>query len=93
MITIKEVIKCILFILCFNIIFSIYLFLWTTNDDLNNIPEDSLDRFISLFYYSVTTFTTTGYGDIYPKSNRMKIIMSFYMIIIYSLTVSFLFHF
>ena len=89
----NELLKCIFFIFVTNIIFAMFLFPWVTDDDLNNIPEQPLNRFISLFYYGITTFTTTGYGDIYPKSNRMKIIISFYMIIVFSITVSVLFKF
>ena len=90
-ITYKEILKCILYITSVNLAFTLFLFTWATDDDLNNIPKPSFSRFISLFYYSITTFTTTGYGDIYAKSNRMKIIVSLYMILVFSITVSFLF--
>jgi len=76
-----------------NLFFTIILFTWATDDDLNNIPKAWGERFVSIFYYLITTFTTTGYGDIYAKSVRMKLFISAYMIIVFSLTVSFLFDF
>ena len=90
-ITYKEILKCFLYITIVNLAFTLLLFTWATDDDLNNIPKPPFSRFISLFYYSITTFTTTGYGDIYAKSNKMKIIVSLYMIFVFSITVSFLF--
>ena len=93
LITLNEITKGIVFILSLNIIFTVFLYTWVTNDDLDNIPTNPLDRIISLFYFSITTFTTTGYGDIYAKSNRMKLIISFYMIFIFAITASFLFTF
>ena len=86
-ITLMEITKCIVYILFFNIVFALILFPWVTNDDLNNIQEPPLNRFISLFYYGITTFTTTGYA----KSNRMKLFVSLYMIFVFSITASFLF--
>lgn len=76
-----------------NLFFTVILFTWATDDDLNNIPKPWGERFISIFYYLITTFTTTGYGDIYAKTIRMKLFISFYMIIVFSLTASFLFDF
>jgi len=39
---------------------------------LNGLPKNNQDRLISLFYYSITTFTTTGFGDVYAKSNKNR---------------------
>jgi len=89
----NEIITCITYILTINLLFSLFLFSWVTDDDVSNLPKSPTERFISIFYYLITTFTTTGYGDIYAKSNRMKLIISFYMISVFSLTVSFLFEF
>ena len=92
-ITFKEVMTCITNIVIINVILTIILIVWVTDDDLANLPSSRGDRFVSIFYYLITTFTTTGYGDIYAKSLRMKCVISLYMIIIFSLTVSFLFNF
>ena len=92
-ITFKEIKKISIFIIAVNILLSFFLFLWVTDDDINGLPKNNMDRFISLFYYSITTFTTTGFGDVYAKSNRMKLLSSLYMILIFSVTGSFLFDF
>ena len=92
-ITFKEIKKISIFIIAVNVLLSLFLFLWVTDDDINGLPKNNMDRIISLFYYSITTFTTTGYGDVYAKSNRMKILSSLYMILIFSVTGSFLFDF
>ena len=92
-IRLEELVICITYIIMINLFFTIIIFSWVTDDDLNNIPEGLTERFVSIFYYLITTFTTTGYGDIYAKSVRMKLFISAYMIIVFSLTVSFLFDF
>jgi hypothetical protein len=92
-ITFKELKKISIFIIAVNVLLSLFLFLWATDDDINGLPNNNIDRFISLFYYSITTFTTTGFGDVYAKSNRMKLLSSLYMILIFSVTGSFLFDF
>jgi hypothetical protein len=92
-ITFKEVKKICIFILSVNILVSLFLFLWVTDEDMHGLPKNNKDRFVSLFYYSITTFTTTGYGDVYAKSNRMKLVSSLYMILIFSVTGSFLLDF
>lgn len=92
-VTVHEIVICVTYILMINLFFTIILFAWVTDDDLNNIPKAWGERFVSIFYYLITTFTTTGYGDIYAKSVRMKLFISAYMLIVFSLTASFLFDF
>lgn len=92
-ISLNEIKKIFIFILSVNIILSLFLFLWVTDEDMNGLPKNNKDRLISLFYYSITTFTTTGYGDVYAKSNRMKLVSCLYMILMFSVTGSFLFDF
>lgn len=86
-VTFTEVTKVALFAIFINFLVSLFLFTWATDDDLNNVPEAPLSRFVSIFYYSITTFSTTGYGDITAKSNRMKLFMSLYMILIFAVTI------
>ena len=88
-VTFNEVAKVALFAIIFNFLVSLFLFTWVTDDDLNNIPEAPLSRFVSIFYYSITTFSTTGYGDITAKSNRMKLFTSLYMILVFAVTIVF----
>ena len=96
---IKEFIRVFSVIVIVNILFSIFVLSWATDDDINGLPpllnknNNKSDRLISLFYFGISTFTTTGYGDVYAKSSRMKILMSLYMILVVSASASFLFNF
>jgi len=104
---INEFIRVFSVIVIVNILFSIFVLSWATDDDINGLPpllnkngkNDSnkyyniSDRLIALFYFGISTFTTTGYGDVYAKSSRMKILMSLYMILVVSASASFLFNF
>jgi hypothetical protein len=89
----SEIYRLSLSILFINIIFAFLLLIWVTDKDIHGLPSNILDRYISLFYFGVTTLTTTGYGDIYAKSNRMKLIISMYMILTMTGVVSLLFTF
>lgn len=40
------------------------------------IGEQWLTQFISFMYFSVISFTTVGFGDIYPNSNLLRILVS-----------------
>ena len=92
-IKISEVLRCITYIFVFNFLVAAFLISWVSDDDLTNLPKPYVERCISVFYFLITTFTTTGYGDIYPKSERMKVFITFYILVICSLTGSFLFEF
>ena len=89
----REIIKAALCIILINILFTVLLMPWVTENDIYGLPLNVQDRIISLFYFGITTFTTTGYGDMYPKSDRMKMYISLYMVIVCSFTVSFFFDF
>jgi hypothetical protein len=67
-----------------SVIFALVMYPWVTDDDMSGLPKKPLDRFVSLMYFSVTTFTSTGYGDIVAKSNRAKIIVSMYMAVAFA---------
>ena len=54
-----------------------------SRDYLNVFKDDIVLSVIDSVYFSVTTFTTTGYGDIYPISNSSKIFVASEMIIGY----------
>ena len=87
----REIFIAFSYIVILNVFLSLLLVFWVTDDDLNNLPESWGDRFISILYYLITTFTTTGYGDIYAKSSRMKLIISVYMIMVCAITIRFFF--
>ena len=89
---INEIYRLSISILFINILFAFLLLVWVTDNDVHGLPKNTLDRFISLFYYGITTLTTTGYGDIYAKSTRMKIVISLYMVLAMSGVISILFN-
>ena len=75
--------KLINFILT-NICFIIFLFLFATDKDLSGLSNDPLERFVGIIYYVSTIITTTGYGDILATSIRARLIISSYMIFVFS---------
>ncbi|XVE51604.1 hypothetical protein DITRI_Ditri02bG0054900 [Diplodiscus trichospermus] len=52
-----------------------------------NFKEQSLwDRYITSMYWSITTLTTTGYGDLHPENPREMLFDIFYMLFNLGLT-------
>lgn len=49
--------------------------------------------FIQSFYFTVTTMTTVGYGDIVPTNDTTRLVVSFYILIAVSLYMSLVTHF
>jgi len=49
----------------------------------NVFTDNKILSVVDSVYFSVTTFTTTGYGDIYPISNSSKMIVASEMIVGY----------
>lgn len=39
-----------------------------------NIPNDQAADFFKMFWYSSTVSSTVGFGDMYPVSNKLKIL-------------------
>lgn len=48
---------------------------------------------IQAFYFTVTTMTTVGYGDLTPSNDVTRLFVSFYILIAVSLYVSLITHF
>lgn len=46
------------------------------NDNYTNV-----DNLISVIYFGLTTHTTVGFGDIIPRTNRLKIIISIHILL------------
>jgi hypothetical protein len=67
-------IKLVTILLVFNFVFAAFLYSWATDDDISNLPKERKERFWALVYFSVTTSTSTGYGDIVPKSIRARMV-------------------
>lgn len=61
----------LLIVLVFSSIF--YLFDYNHFDGFT-IEEDRQDKFLNRVYFTVTTFSSTGYGDVAPKSRPVKIL-------------------
>ena len=62
-------------ILCI-LLFSLIYF--TVGQDENNFGGvNGKMSFLDAFYFSITTQTTLGYGDIYPNSSNVKMISIF----------------
>ena len=65
-----------------NSIFSIiYLFTCKDPEDWNGMDEEDDSIFKKLFnrlYFSMTTLSTVGYGDISPKSTKARTLVMFH---------------
>lgn len=52
-----------------------------------NFKEDSLwNRYVATMYWSITTLTTTGYGDLHAENPREMLFCIFYMLFNLGLT-------
>lgn len=76
-----------------NFTFAFILFLFVDKSDFKDLPVDPLDKLLTLFYFSLTTYTTIGYGDFIPLSMRARIATSIFMIFVYTITVLFITHY
>ncbi len=60
--------------------------------DISNLPPKTNnyfdDRFISLLFYNVSTYTTLGDAKMYPESKRAKLYTITYVIITSALLVT-----
>jgi len=67
-----------LFSLIIVLLFSLIFYLFDHNHfDGFTIEEDRQDKFLNRIYFTVTTFSSTGYGDVSPKSRPVKILSMF----------------
>jgi hypothetical protein len=72
----------------YNICYILFLFFLASDDDIKGLPSHPIERLVALFYYTVTTMTTTGYGDITAVSPRAQIIVSSYMLVNFYILVT-----
>lgn len=55
------------------------------------IPKENLlTEFISFFYYSISVFTTAGFGDIKPNSTSAQVFVSMELMIAFFFTILFI---
>ena len=58
-----------------NILFAFLLLVWVTDNDIHGLPKNTLDRYISLFYYGITNslfnFMKTVWIEIYRTNTNI----------------------
>jgi hypothetical protein len=84
---IKDVAQLMILILIANLIFSLFLYSWVTDNDITNLPKNKRERFMAILYFSITTSTSTGYGDIVPKSVRARVASSMLQVFMFAVVV------
>lgn len=92
----EEILKVFTTIVLANLLFALVLYPWVTEDDMENLPTDPVDRWLTLFFVGVTSFATIGFGEfgsVRVKSRRLKIGIILYIILAISGAVSFFFDF
>ncbi len=77
------------------LVFTVLLFFTTTDDEdfYYVVPPRPTDRLFTLFYFSVSTATTVGYGDISPKSTKARFYCILFKILVFAGIISLLFNF
>lgn len=75
-------VKVIVALIVTNIAFATMLFTWVTDNDFTGLRKNGPDRFADLFYFSIVSFSTAGYGDISPKSTRARMIVSLFLLFV-----------
>ena len=65
-----------------NLIFATITYSFLYNEITNAV------EFTDYFYFGLVTLSTSGYGDIAPKSRRAKIFISCYLLVLYSFILS-----
>jgi hypothetical protein len=65
-----------------NLIAASIMYKFFNDDDMNGLRKGGPDRFADLFYFSIVSFSTAGYGDISPNSTRAKMFVSSYLMFV-----------
>lgn len=89
----QEILKVLVAAVVINTLFAVFLFVLVTPEDITDLPEDPIDKFITLFTFGLATFTTSGFVNTNAKSRRLKIISSVFVIFVISGAASFFFDF
>jgi len=67
--------------------FSIYSYHYIKGKDEHFTYPHDIHNLWDIFYYTMTTHSTTGYGDISPKSTQMRIVTSIHMLCVVILSI------
>lgn len=92
----SEIAKVFTTILVANLLFAAFLFPWVGEEDIENLPQDPTEKFLTLFFLGVAAFATIGFGQFGKtrvKSRRLKIFVTFYILLAISGAASFFFNF
>ncbi len=84
---IKDVAQLMILFLIMNLLFSLFLYTWVTDNDISNLPKNKHERFMAILYFTITTSTSTGYGDIVPKSVRARIASSVLQVFMFAMII------
>lgn len=92
-IKLSEMYKVISVAVVTNLIFASLLFVWVTDEDIEELPTNPFDKFLTLFTFGLATFTTSGFVNTNAKSRRLKIVSALYVILVISGLLGFFFNF
>ena len=81
--------KSIFFLSIFIVFFFAYIYKNFTNyTDFNGISYEEKDDFITYLYFSFTTITSVGYGDISPRTRKGRLFVMIQQFVILFLVVT-----
>jgi hypothetical protein len=74
-------------LLVINVFMAFFLYSWVTDADFSGLPPKDKSktfdsRLVALFYYNSITLSTLGYGDVVPISDRARMFVGIYVVLI-----------
>jgi uncharacterized membrane protein YkvI len=78
-----DISKLIVYVILCVLAFTTFLYSWATDDDFHGLPKKREERLPTLFYFSMSTISSIGYGDVYPKSVRARMSVVAFMLFAY----------
>lgn len=67
------------------LIFSVIYYYYLIPEDFNS--SDTLKGYIDTLYHTIITHASVGYGDIYPKTRRARLITMCHVILVIALLI------